>query len=384
MTSKERTYICPLPFIGVHYSSGNGIGPCCLNTTISEAVTVEEYFKNPTLLKLRDDMLANRRNSICDKCYKWEDLNIFSQRSFWMNQYANNNFSVETSPHVFEVRISNMCNCKCRLCDETYSSSHAAELVKFNPLIGRSSVVRIAGPTEDFVLNEIKKYAKDLKIISFSGGEPLLQWQHWAILDHLIENNYDPELQYYSNATILTHKNQHIVDKWKHFSKIIYKVSLDAVDAAAGYWRHGQNFNTYFENIKLVSTMPNVQLQFVLTLAWPNVFNIEKAGLRMREIKPQYKICINMVYHRFFTLQLLPLDYKLKVKNYLQEVHDRNPTLIEGGVLRLIDYMFAEDKSDQMGNAIAYLKKVDEWRSEIFMDAFPEYEELAKRYGYTK
>jgi hypothetical protein len=342
-----------------------------------EAKSIDDYLKDELLIKLKNDMNNGIRNPLCNPCYNIEDHYPGSNRLWWLSHTSNDIYESDNFSHL-EIRFSNICNSKCRTCIPNTSSPIATEEKKYSNWT--FPVLRYSGPDENFVLNESKKIASNLKTVTFSGGEPMLQWQHWDFLDYLIENNLNPKLLYYSNGTILTFKDQHIFDKWKHFGDVNFRVSIDAVNESAEYWRHGEKWDTIIKNVKKVKHfMPNVTLEYTFTVSWPNVFHIEKVIDALTfNAKPQ--INFNLVYSDLFNLQVLPKNIKIRVEEYFSKI---NKNKVDQNILNgFISFMNSEDKSDLMTSAIARLKEVDLRREESFIDAFPEYKEMAIEYGY--
>lgn len=374
----DNRYICPLAFGAVHYDMDNRMGPCSLNNIV-DATTIEEYLKHPKLIQLKTDMKNGIRNPSCNACYNLEDHNLKTNRLFWLSKTNETVFDSDEISHL-EIRFSNICNSKCRTCVPNTSSSIAAEEKKY----GRwdFSVLRYSGPSENFVLDESKTIANNLKTVTFSGGEPLLQWQHWEFLDYLIENNLDPQLLYYSNASTFTFKNQHIFDKWKQFSEVVFRISIDAVEGVAEYWRPGAAWNTIIDNIKqLKEVMPNVKIQYTLTISWPNVFQIEKIiDALSSDGNYERKVNFNLVQSKWYNLQVLPKNMKLRVEEYFNSISEYkiDPLLLNN----LVSYMNDNDNSNLMSGAIKRLKEIDVRRGESFIDMFPEYKEMAIEYGY--
>lgn len=376
----SNRYICPAVFANIHYNMDDLMGPCCLNT-ITKSTTIEEYRKNSTLLKLKSDMLAGVRNPICNKCYSLEDSNLGSHRMDWLRLTTPDIFETKDIFHL-ELRFSNLCNLKCRTCYSTVSSRISTEDKQY--FGSTRDILRFSGPTEEFVLEECKKVIKDVQIITFSGGEPMLHWQHWALLDYLIENNLNPTLMYYSNNTTLTFKDQHIFDKWKHFDNVLYRASIDAVGKEAEYLRQGETWDVVIGNIKKIKKeMPHVKIEYTVTVSWLNILQIGKVIDEIKSFDPYNIININQAWSPWFQIQMLSPEMKEVVTNYLQELWKKDcPLELKSSMLGLITSMNSQDMSKTLYESMKKLKKVDEVRGESFIEVFPEFKEMALKYGY--
>jgi len=381
LTEHQPTIKCPYPFNSLYYDMTNRVGPCSLNPLLP-AVPVKEYLNSLRLLQIKTDMLneVRTKGNCTDRCYKYEDIGFGAMRQGALARFTDTSIYETTKIQHIEVRFSNLCNCKCRICYSRISSAIASEEKAHGLYNG--PVLQYAGPTEDFVLNEIKQYTSDLEVVTFSGGEPLLHWQHWDFLDHLIENKKKIDLFYYSNGSNISFKGTHITEKWKHFNKILYRVSLDVSGSAVDYWRPGTgaDWDTIVNNIRNIKQkLNNVDIVYVITLAWPTLFRIGQLLDDIQKIDiGEYDFVFNAMWEPKFSIQNLPIDMKKKAREYLENI----PLLSKDKCKYITDYMDSADKSQIMTSAIKHLRDVDIRRNQSFIEAFPEHKELAREYGY--
>ena len=377
MDSQTNKYLCPLPFGAVQFDMNDKMGPCSLNN-ISTITTIEDYLTNTQVMQLKEDMKNGVRNPICNACYNLEDHNLGTNRQFWFHNITQDVYNLNKIVHV-ELRFSNICNFKCRTCIPNTSSAIANEEKKY--LNWSQPILNFSGPDESFVLTEVKKIVRNLSTIGFSGGEPMLQWQHWDLLDYLIENKLNPKLVYFTNGSVLKFKNQHIFDKWKHFDNVTCKVSIDAVGESAEYWRHGDTLDHIISNIKEIKKeMPNVTVEYMLTVSWPNIFHIDRISDELLKFDEAPHISINPVFSDVFNLRVLPAEMKKIVEEYL--LNFECTAELKRHLLGLISFMNGKDESNLLPIAIAKLKEIDIRRGESFIDAFPEFKEMVTEHGY--
>jgi len=375
---------CPMPFGAIHYSMAGTVGICPFITTNKDTITIDEYRADPFLKELREQHLRDERPSRCNACYYLEDMGLGSERKDKVNHFEEDVYYKDEIHHV-EVRFSNLCNSKCRICYDHVSSRIAHENKMYEEKDNHTyEVHRTPGPYEGFVLDQVKKHAHTIRRITFSGGEPLLHWQHWELLDFFIKNGYKPKLNYYSNVSQLTFKGQHIFDKWKHFDEIDFRMSVDAAGPGHGYWRYGTDWNDIIQNIKLVrdADLP-IKRTYITTIAWPILYKWGDLLEELYAIDPKGMYNNTVVYSKEYTLHVLPQHEKEKAAKYLQEMktrvwHDK------GDVDGMINYMFSKDWTNLMPIAINHLMKFDIRRRESFLDVFPEWADLMSQYGYNK
>lgn len=162
-----------------------------------------------------------------------------------------------------DFRNSNLCNMKCRSCGPIFSSSWAQE-------VGHRVVLK-----QDLI-DFTKLDLSQCKKIYFAGGESLLNYQHYELLEYLIERGQNPVLQYSTNLSVLKYKNTHVGDLWKHFSAIRVHGSIDAVGKYAEFVRSGTDWNEIQNNIKWIMDQPNITLNFGPVISAINIWWIDK------------------------------------------------------------------------------------------------------------
>ena len=159
---------CMAPWIQLHAQTNGKVAPCCMSS-IKNGNEIGDLNINPSLLdswnsenmkKLRLDMLSGNKNSICDNCYDYEKLGRSTERHYYNRDFQNYFSRVKdtnsdgavnnnTVP-IIDIRFSNKCNYKCRICNSDYSTLWYDEELKLgksvNPL---SKEIKVAA-------NEIK------------------------------------------------------------------------------------------------------------------------------------------------------------------------------------------------------------------------------------
>ena len=144
--------ICVIPWVHLNITPQGKVRHCCVGTDYNNYAgdlsdnTIEEIFNGEYMQKLRLQMLAGEKPSICSKCYETENSGASSSRvvhnSFYKNklkalpELTNNNGTVDSVDlSYWDFRFSNLCNYKCRTCSPESSSSwvsDAKEIEWFN------------------------------------------------------------------------------------------------------------------------------------------------------------------------------------------------------------------------------------------------------------
>ena len=219
------------------------IAPCC--------VIKENYSKPIELLSNKDrfsDLQIDGIPSACQQCVKYPQS---SYKNFF------NKFSGDEIKYL-DFRTSNVCNLKCRTCGPHASSSWASEL-KIIP-----SIVKTNLPDNlSYILTD------NLQEIYFAGGEPLLNPDHWILLEKLVELNLAKtiKLRYNTNLSIVTYKNLSVFDLWKKFENVEISVSVDAIGTPFNYVRSGGDWQIVDNNINLYRSEKNITISLNFTLS---------------------------------------------------------------------------------------------------------------------
>ena len=171
--------ICILPFIHLYTQPDGEVKPCCIaggfDTKQSlRTSTIEEIFNSDEYKQLRSDMLEGKRNKVCDVCYSKEDRGessprqMFNSNTLWQMPDVGIDNSVPLEFQHIDIRFSNLCNFKCRMCNHSFSSNWYEDAKKiehggwFPFLSGEDTKVLKASKTivEDIIpyLGKIKSF----------------------------------------------------------------------------------------------------------------------------------------------------------------------------------------------------------------------------------
>jgi len=260
---------CILPFIHLYSEPKGEVKPCCIasgfDTPINlKTMSIEEAFNSDGMKELRKDMVDGNRNKVCDVCYKQEDTTDYSPRldfnknTLWKLPEIKEDYSVDSQFQHIDVRFSNLCNFKCRMCNHEFSSHWYDDYMKIKPLEvdGKEKVMKIT----DTISDELTNHLSNLKSIYFAGGEPLIMPEHYKILTHLYENRIPDEtsnrrkisIHYNTNLSVLKFEEKSLVNMWEGFERVFLSISCDGIGKVGEYQRTGFTHNKFIENLKIV------------------------------------------------------------------------------------------------------------------------------------
>jgi len=238
--------------------------------------TPSEYFNSEWLKNIKQEMQQGIVPAACSGCKERESHGLKSTRGAIWNyynvgpepeyedQWFANKFTADspTVPTRIELRFSNLCNMKCRMCDETSSSSFAAEKIehKIKPDKAGSHLEHSIIPitkADPAVIESLKDKSllTSVRKVCLTGGEPFLIKEYYDYLDYLISNGFsrNMELELYTNCSVY---NPLFITRLSEFKKVELVMSIDAVGKSAEYIRSGTDWPKVESNVLKLNQLP--------------------------------------------------------------------------------------------------------------------------------
>lgn len=274
---KDNKSFCLAPWMSIHTWPDGRTFPCCLWDSEKPIGNInrsplEEIWNNGKMKEARVSMMKGERIDACERCYHLEDTNYGSYRQDINERHADKMHYVEQTKedgtleemnlHLWDLRLSNFCNFKCRSCGAGLSStwfSDTKALAK-NEKLGAIGNSYYNNPHGDKALITVNDKVSFLDMISphyscvdevyFAGGEPLMMPEHYTILDKLIElDRTDVMIRYSTNFSTLKFGKKDVLEYWKIFKNMQLWISIDGVGEIGEYIRSGYNDKKFEENI---------------------------------------------------------------------------------------------------------------------------------------
>jgi len=279
--------LCVAPWAHLSLDPSGYVHNCCKVSPNNELgdlnkSSIEEIHNSEKNKKIRQSFLEGKRPEICQTCYKVEETGGRSLRHIlnWghneiLQKVINDpqNHQSYARLESLEMRFSNLCNLKCRTCEPLYSTrwyKEGAELDFYTP-----DKPLQAFESQEVLKDFLDKVSKDLKQVHISGGEPLLDENHYFFLRYLNDRNLnDIELIYNSNATKLSTKDYNFIEEISNFKKVSFAISLDAAKETSSHLRSGTNWKSLKDNIDILLQQNNISCFFHITISVFNVFHV--------------------------------------------------------------------------------------------------------------
>ena len=348
----------------------------------------------------RELMLNGKRPPGCSYCWRIEDSGkhysdryrhsmSLEEAGRRLEEFVHKGSGYEVSPSYLELNMSNVCNLKCSYCSPEYSSSWEKELKEGGPYptepvshdlkyYQKEGSLPAGGEKENPYEEAFWKWLPDLyphlKTIRLTGGEPLIDFRTFKILDY-IESRPRPDLELALTSNLcpplklrdrFLEQAKRLV-KEKKIGKLKIFASIDAWGPQAAYIRYGLNLKRFEENIRIFRKEPDACIFLIATVNALSVFSMKtllEKILEWRELLNDspgkgpdlscHQISADFPYLRrplYMSLEILPLDLARSylneslnfVKNRLCKVYTR-PYRIHGfsfdqlnGIARLLD-----------------------------------------------
>ena len=268
---------CVYPFLSVYRQPNGKVAPCCVSKLSEEKIDSDklvDYINAEHIRDYRRDMMNDVLPEGCRVCLDQENSTGNSPRLNMNNTYKQyidecKSMTDASTGYIdpdsfkmryFDMRTSNLCNYKCRSCNQEYSSQWQAE----NDRTGYDSAtdIRTVDITPNMptnVIQDVIKHCEHIDTAYFAGGEPLIMDDHYALVEALAERNPDVRLRYNTNLSNLNYKNHDLLDLWSKFNnKVEVIASIDHYGPRAEYIRKGTVWDKQLENLHKVANFDNV------------------------------------------------------------------------------------------------------------------------------
>ena len=189
MKIKDNPYFCEHMWTHLYKHTDDNVKLCCIDEGDSlgslKTKSIDEIRNGEEYKKIRRDVLAGKKIDRCYRCYEAEERGLDSYRVKG-HETSLSNFTEEAKPIKFlDYRADNVCNLACKSCGGAYSTKLIDSDLKLG-YISEDEAKKLRFVNKDNKkISEIFDKITDVNNIYFAGGEPLLNQQHWDILENL-------------------------------------------------------------------------------------------------------------------------------------------------------------------------------------------------------
>ncbi|MEZ5322517.1 MAG: twitch domain-containing radical SAM protein [Microthrixaceae bacterium] len=404
--------ICPLPWLNLSIDVDGSSRPCCKFAHLRpdspyqlanlREHSLEEVWNAPAMVRLRKDFAAGVRPVECSSCWNEEAAGIRSFRQTYLDDRGirarpdYGDFG-PAQPVGLDLKLSNACNLRCRICGPTASSSWLTEELS-NPDLAESTRVELLGAKRYLLSNKLtddprnsgtlRAWAASVEHLELTGGEPMFCREYPEVIDTIAEHG---DL---GDVTMVVTTNGMVVDEriFAHFDDfrwVTITVSVDDVGARLEYQRAPAKWSTVAANLARYGALASERVR-----VWVNcsvsIFNVWYVPEVVDWIEAAYpegavRMRLNMVHGpEHFNVRSMPVALKEVVADRLRlaardrsTVHDLGPQMSE-----LVEFMMEpEPEPGAWTRGLGVIAERDLLRGESFADVAPEFVEAARGVG---
>lgn len=401
---KSSRRFCIYPWIHLHAYPTGEAWPCCHAEMSVGPVgnckhnTLAEIANSEGMRQLRRDMLAERENPYCTRCYEQEESGFFSGRQSANKHHGHNIREILTTQEdgtqdpmamtYWDIRFSNLCNLKCRSCGHIFSSNWYQDQARLAGPEWRqqNQPLNYAGRHELDMWEQLEPHLDYVEQIYFAGGEPLLMEEHYRILEELVRREkFDVRLIYNTNFTQTYLKNRSVFEYWRQFRSVAVGASLDASGDRAEYIRKGTDWQQVVENRReMMRVCPKVDFYISPTLSIMNAWHLpdfHRGWVDLGLIRPQ-DLNVNILQDpRHYRIDVATEPYKKKLEQRFQDhlAWLRPQDSLQRatvGFESAIKFMWAQDNTHLLDQFWVRTRQLDSIRGERVLSLLPELAEL--------
>jgi MoaA/NifB/PqqE/SkfB family radical SAM enzyme len=287
------------PWKQLEFKPNGTVRPCCLyneplvdankkefNMNNEQSFSVDEIYFSPTMTQLREEFRAGNKPSGCSHCWMEESVGTKSGRLLYNWVLRDELFNIDyeseniTNLTSLDLKLGNLCNLSCRICNSYLSSTVATEVLKTIPdaTEKKKHPAYIALKQGEWpkrqpaFWREFAKLLPHLTYCQFAGGEPLMTPSHFEVLRQAVDtgNAKNITLRYNTNGTQFP---EFVLDLWQEFKLVHLDISIDDIGDRFEYQRNGASWQEVVGNIQRYNTQrrPNFKTQVSTSVSVMNV-----------------------------------------------------------------------------------------------------------------
>lgn len=421
MNKNNSKTFCMHPFTGLATREDGAVKVCCRSAPVGfiQNDNLEEIWNSDTMQLVRKQVLCGERPEVCKPCFDLEDQGVESLRQRHISgvipearislypdalSMLRDDYSMPFEIPTIEIKLNNLCNLKCRMCNPTDSTSwndweevedfykkennFVVHSIKDLNLLQKPYLDKF-NDTDNWWVS-FEKLLPYFRRVEFAGGEPLMDPQHYRILDMLAPYGDQIEIKYATNLTILGKSDRTVWQYWPKFKSVAVNVSIDGIGDSYEYVRGNASWVELVNNIKQVQTITNVsRIVGAVAVQVSNVLVLDKMiEYFLNDLGIVFYT--NMVqYPNVLSVQVLPDALKTLAVTRLRAVRElvpefkyvkENPILLNltlGQIDGVINFITAKDTSHLWQDCVKFNQKLDSTRNQSFFDVTPQFKPYA-------
>ena len=379
--------VCVNPWINVEITHSGKLNICCLYSSknlpkISDT-SINDFY-NGHMADIRKQFLAGETPEGCSKCSNLEAAGKTSKRMLDFYVYRDKKYKINWLNPEFDsdvvsldLKVGNLCNLACRICNPGNSSLWANELNIDSQAQNNIWIYQDTDKKLDY-LSEL-----NLEYLQITGGEPLLNKEHLRYLQKLVNlgKSKNINLHYNSNGTVFP---IHLLEIWKKFKSVEISLSIDNLYEKFNYERYGLvKWDTVEKNIqRFIELGDSIVLNIFSTVTVFNILDLKSIFdyFNGKNIPVTFNV---LTTPKIYNIVWLPANIKDYICTKLLKNNEHDEQFIVA-VKSIVNYMLSTELLDQVEAFLDATTKIDIRRNQKFGDVYTEMTFLlGNNYGKT-
>lgn len=398
--------ICALPWVNLSLDVDGTSRPCCKFAHLTGDSryqllnladhSLAEVWNGDAMQRLRRDFRAGVKPVECSTCWDEEAAGVPSYRQTFAEyrdlgrEVDYDSFVVE-SPAALDLKLTNACNLKCRICSPVASSSWLQEELGRDRSSRRPFIQYLTDNRTFFLSNKIthhpdnlatfRSWLPHLEHIEITGGEPMMSPENRELIRLIVEEGRPEQvgILFNTNATVV---DDRILGHLPAFKDVSVCLSIDDVGERFEYERSGATWSTVEDIVGRYTTIANERCR-IYAFCSVSVFNVwylpeYVEWLLGRPDAKRIELALNLVHSpRHFSIQVLPRQVKDAVRQRMSDLASTKH--LDKSIARSVRDVIQFLDGSRRGDAAEWVKcraeiaERDGIRSESFAATFGEF-----------
>lgn len=410
---------CAVPFVSIMVNTDTTVRYCCMVKGSFNKIKngegkpytckdnfIHDAWNSRDMRDIRKAMIGGEKIEGCSVCYLQEESGRISNRQHSINEWKwrigeqelnsrvqqaiENDGKLDYNIVYLDLRLGNLCNLKCRMCNPWNSSQIAKEHLEltesdktyadvWKKTFGKFPVSVLDDQQwfdHDIMWDQVISLIPNLKKVYMTGGEPTLIKNNFKFMKSCIEQGRKDILLFFN--TNCTNVNKNFLDLIKQFDQVNINASVDGIEGVNEYIRAPSNWELISENIEKLASLPNVHLGLTPTVQIYNIFDLVNIIRYVEKLQEKYnkQIFIDFlinVHPNHLNVNILPEDLKqdalkeiLRYKPFMSSTHSKMTLDSLEGIIGLLKQPQASDVEEQLSRLKDYTLSLDQSRNQTF------------------
>lgn len=361
--AEDNKSLCLYPFVQLSTIPSGFIRPCCYYTEfIADGAegrrmnvnrnSMASVWNSAEMRRIRTEMIAGRKLIGCAQCYQEDRVGATSLRLRSFKEWGHHsgvknaieesvlkNGEISEPVRYLELKPGNLCNLKCRMCNQFDSSKVVTEMrelaTKYQVphLLTQARLMDEQRVEADFDISQMPDWSKldsfwleaesllpHLETVSLAGGEPMLLENVTRFLRRAVELGHSRHMKVFL-ASNFTHFKDDFFDIASNFELFEFIASVDGHGSTQEYIRFPSQWSVVDANFRKakkqmvpnrLKALTNVTLQMLNVMTFTELLDWHDELEQLDPPYHQHPYFLNLLTHpSYLSIENLPPKARL-------------------------------------------------------------------------